>query len=634
MSSTKPTAASNTSGSEETVFRLAAALIGAVLGASALLSAAAAATSALAGHRPAWTPLADGPSVLARLVRDPAHPGGAYPEQVAAAVTGHPLTYWLVLGLLTTATIALVAVGAAAWWRRRELEPSRARWATAAVERRVSVPNDPAARPYRLVAGRGTRTRRLVAADDCISAIAIGPNGSGKSTGLIIPNVLEWAGPVVMTTTKLQDLPDVITARSALGPVHVFAPAGLPASTGGVDGMGVPVPLVAWSPVGYATTADAADRMAEWLCEASGLAADTRARAWVLQARKLIKPLLLAAHSTGGGTSELVRWIYEGRAATEEVTATLTPDTTDTAGTVTAQRGARLTAGEWAAARREYASTWSIHDEGIGSVLFTAYGLADAYARALPHEDAAARRFDVTTFLDHRAAVASPVRGAPVSTLLIVAPESDGDRFAPVITALLAAVIHDAEHRAAHTGRPLHPRLLLALDEAANVLRFPRLPALLTTARGNGIQLLLAYHDLGQLEHAAGTKQAARTIISNAKLRILLPGVGDLETLQYFSHLLGRTRTRQQSTTRGHDGHRSTSTSQTSDDLAPLHALRELPEGTAVVAYQNQPPIKVRLRRSYTDRDLRALTTRAPASAPAEPTAPAPAPAKASTDDR
>jgi type IV secretion system protein VirD4 len=353
----------------------------------------------------------------------------------------------------------------------------------------------------------------------------------------------------------------------------------------------------------------------------------------VLQARKLIKPLLLAAHASGGGTADLVRWIYDGRAAAEEVTATLTPPAVTPNHLASgAPQPQGLSEADLAAARREYASTWSIHDEGVGSVLFTAYGLADAYARALTYEAAVPDRFDPTTFLrptdptdvprdggqdggqdGGRGARDGPAAGPAggVRTLVIVAPESDGDRFAPLITALLAAILHAAEQAAAAAGAPLRPRLLLALDEAANVLRFPRLPALVTTARGNGIQLLLAYHDLGQLEHAAGSPAAARTIVSNAKLRILLPGVGDLDTLRYFSQLLGRTRVATGSATRGADGHRSTTSSETDQDLAPLHTLRELPDGQALVAYQNHPPIRVRLRRSYADRDLRALITRA-----------------------
>ena len=141
----------------------------------------------------------------------------------------------------------------------------------------------------------------------------------------------------------------------------------------------------------------------------------------------------------------------------------------------------------------------------------------------------------------------------------MVAPESETERFAPLFTALIASVVHAVEAEAGRRRAPVSPRMLLALDEAANVFRFPRLPHLLTTARGNGLQLLLAYHDLGQLEHVTGGREVARTVVSNAKLRLLLPGVGDVETLRYFSELLGRTRVRQTSTTRGFTGERSTS---------------------------------------------------------------------------
>jgi len=317
--------------------------------------------------------------------------------------------------------------------------------------------------------------------------------------------------------------------------------------------------------------------MAEWLCEASGLGADVRARAWIAQARKYIKPLLLAANSTGGGIAAFVRWVYDGQAAAEGVKAAL------------AQAG-------FAGARREYASTWSIHDEGIGSVLFTAYGLADAYSR--PSVRASAQRSDFT---------AADLLGDRPATLLIVAPESESDRFSPLFTALIASVVHEAEQHAAERGGPLEPRLLLALDEAANVFRFPRLPQLLTTARGNGIQLLLIYHDLGQLEHVYGGRPVARTLLSNAKLRMLLPGVGDLDTLRHFSDILGRTRIEQASITRGIDGRRSTSRSEGSEDLAPLHLLQQLPNGAAVLQYQNLPPMRIRLRFCYRDRDLRRL---------------------------
>ncbi len=427
------------------------------------------------------------------------------------------------------------------------------------------MPTDPTKRACRLVAGRGGRTGRLLAGGDCISAVALGPNGSGKSTALVAPNVLEWAGPVVTTTTKPQDVAVVHAARSARGPVWVVAPGGCP----GYD-------LSGWSPVDYCVDEESADRMAEWLVEASGMTGDPKARPWNAQARKYLKGLLLAAHVSGGGIDAFVDWIYAGQRAAADVSAILAD------------------AGH-AGARRGYDSTWLIHDEGKGSVLFTAFGLADTYARPSVRD---AARGSVPL---------GELFGQQPGTLILVAPESEMDRFAPYFTALISALVHEAETRAGAAGAPLSPRLLLALDEAGNVFRFPRLPNLLTTARGNGIQLLLVYHDLAQLEQVYGGRAVARTVLSNAKLRILLPGVGDLETLRYFSEMLGRQRVTLTGRSRGHDGRLSTSTSESAEDLAPLHLLQQLPADQAIVQYQNLPPMRVRLRFWFRDRHLRQL---------------------------
>ena len=139
------------------------------------------------------------------------------------------------------------------------------------------------------------------------------------------------------------------------------------------------------------------------------------------------------------------------------------------------------------------------------------------------------------------------------------------------------------------------------------MFRYPRLPHLLTTSRGNGIQLLLVYHDLAQVEHLYGGREVARTVLSNAKMRLLLPGVGDLDTLRYWSDLLGRTRTQTHGETSGADGHRSRSRNEHVDDLAPLHVLQQLPDGQAVLVYQNLPPTRVKLLPWYRNRRYKDL---------------------------
>ena len=390
--------------------------------------------------------------------------------------------------------------------------------------------------------------------------MVFGPNGSGKTTSLIVPNVLDWTGPVVMTTAKPQDLEPICTARAAHGPLWVIAPGGAPGHE-----------CTGWSPIAAASDDDAADRVAEWLVESSGMTGDPRSRPWNAQARKYLKGLLLAANLSGTSLQGWCDWLYAGERARDQIEDIL------------------RTHGRHAVAQ-EYASTFQIHDEGKGSVLFTAMGLADTYSRPGVVAAVASGGLDVDRLL------------AESGTLCIVTPSGEGDRFAPYFTALVTAVIHAAETRAAAQGGALTPRLLLALDEAGNVFRYPRLPHLLTTSRGNGIQLLLVYHDLAQVEHLYGGREVARTVLSNAKMRLLLPGVGDLDTLRYWSDLLGRTRTQTHGETSGADGHRSRSRNEHVDDLAPLHVLQQLPDGQAVLVYQNLPPTRVKLLPWYRNR--------------------------------
>jgi hypothetical protein len=119
-------------------------------------------------------------------------------------------------------------------------------------------------------------------------------------------------------------------------------------------------------------------------------------------------------------------------------------------------------------------------------------------------------------------------------------------------------------------------------------------------------------HDLAQLEHLYAGREVARTVLSNAKLRMLLPGVGDLETLRYWSELMGRTVVHSHGVSWGADGHRSRSRSEHDDPLAPLHLLQQLPGGKAVLVYENLPPARIRLRRWYTDRRLMQAATAEP----------------------
>jgi hypothetical protein len=54
-------------------------------------------------------------------------------------------------------------------------------------------------------------------------------------------------------------------------------------------------------------------------------------------------------------------------------------------------------------------------------------------------------------------------------------------------------------------------------------------------------------------------------------------------------------RTETTGVTTGYDGTRSRSRNEHSDHLAPLHKLQQLPQGEAVLLYENLPPARIRL---------------------------------------
>lgn len=562
MTATRPVGA--TASSDDMVNALGVVAL-ATLGAAGVCWAAARTTMLLTTGSHTGMPFSRSPAFVFELL------GSRNPDRAwAHAYPGAPPLevglFWLVLGTMLMGVTTASAVGFMLWPRQRRTATAEpARWATRRDERRIAVRREPATRRWRLTAGLGRQSHRLLAGKDCVSAVVFGPNGSGKTTSLIVPNVLDWDGPVVLTTAKPQDLEPICRARATKGPVWVIAPGGA-----------IGHPPSGWSPLEGIGDAETADRVAEWMVESSGMTDDAKARPWNAQARKYLKGLLLAAALNGGGIAQWVEWIHAGERARDHVEDILRE------------------AGHPASAR-EYSSTWQIHEEGKGSVLFTALGLADTYSR--PGILAAAERggFTPNELLSQG------------GTLCIVTPNAEGDRFAPYFTALLSAIIHQAETAAAASGRPVEPRLLLALDEAGNVFRYPRLPHLLTTARGNGIQLLLIFHDLAQVEHLYGGREVARTVMSNAKMRMLLPGVADLDTLRYWSDLIGHTRTETTGTTTGFDGKRSRSRNEHSDHLAPLHKLQQLPSGQAVLLYENLPPARVRLLPWYVDPRFRYL---------------------------
>ena len=118
--------------------------------------------------------------------------------------------------------------------------------------------------PGRVLLGR-LGHRRLVAAEARRSVLVVAPTQAGKTTRFVVPNVLCWTGPLLVTSVKGDVLCLTAAERARRGATHVFDPT---ASAG--------MTPCRWSPLLACRTYADAERVAGWLVTAAGVPTRTR----------------------------------------------------------------------------------------------------------------------------------------------------------------------------------------------------------------------------------------------------------------------------------------------------------------------------------------------------------------------
>ncbi len=433
----------------------------------------------------------------------------------------------------------------ATWARNRDLRP-------------LVVPGPV---PGRLVLGRSSR--RWIAAEVAQSVIVIGPTQSHKTTGFAVPALLEWEGPVVATSVKIDLVRDTLAWRERRGQVWLYDPTG---STG--------LPAARWSPLAASRTWVGARRTAAGLCGTARSHAGGPAEAdfWFALAAKLLAPLLLAAACGGRCMADVVRWVDEQEV--DEVVTLL-----EMAGAVQAIQAAR--------------ATWMREERQRSSVYTTAEAVLEAFADPTVAASSTWSEIDPGRLLD-----------GGTHTLYACAPAHEQRRLQPVFAALVDQVLASAYDQVTRTGRPLTPPLLVVLDEAANIAPLADLDTLAATAAGHGIQLVTVWQDMAQIVARYGERAA--TVVNNHRAKVVLSGISDPSTLDHVSRLVGEEEFSQASTTSDRRGGRSTTQSQSSRRLAPADALRRIQPGHGVLVYGHLPPCRLRLRPWYADARLSA----------------------------
>ncbi|MGA8724918.1 MAG: type IV secretory system conjugative DNA transfer family protein [Acidimicrobiales bacterium] len=335
------------------------------------------------------------------------------------------------------------------------------------------------------------------------SVMVLGPPRSGKTTSLIIPNVLASPGAVISTSTKPDVLDATIGARSRLGRCLLFDPTGTTETNARLE------PL-RWSPLQSCFEWTGSLATARALVEVgTGGGAGGLSRAehshWTERAQALLAPLLHAASLANCDMRTVLTWVDRRKAlpAQQILAAEGGPE---------AELPRNLLDGIVATEERELSGIWS-----------TASGALAGFRSEHALESTRAPDFDPYRFV------------RSTDTVYVAAPAHRQALVAPMVVGLVNDVRFAtfAREAAGTADRPV----LLALDELANIAPIPDLPSMVSEGGGQGLVTLACFQDLSQARqrwpaHAEGFPSLFGTTV-------VLPGIGDVRTLDALSLLAG-----------------------------------------------------------------------------------------------
>jgi type IV secretion system protein VirD4 len=424
--------------------------------------------------------------------------------------------------------------------------------------------------PGRVIVGRTSRLAglarggRLLASEDCHSVLIFGPTGSFKTSGVLVPGILDWHGPVLATSVKPDVLRATMAQRARKGEVIIIDPLGASGEA-----------VAQWTPLASCGTWRGAQDMAVMLANAIEQTPTEEQRPehrfWKTMGTKFLAPILHAAAVKGLVMRDVLHWLdtREDEAVTEILQVT----------------GVQAALDAW------NSSQWR-GERARDSLYATAEEVLHVYGNERVAAWTEGHNLDVDYFLQGE------------HTIYLYAPAHQQRLLRPLFETITQQVVAAAQEKAARSPDGLlDPRLGLFLDEAGNCAALSDLDVLATTARGQGIQLVTVWHDKSQLEARYGAK--ASTILNNHRAKLFLSGLADLSALELGSRLIGDRQQVEQSRSLGSDGRHSLNESPLYRPLLPVEDLRRLRPGEGVLLYGHLRPTPVRLRPFYAPAERR-----------------------------
>ncbi len=341
--------------------------------------------------------------------------------------------------------------------------------------------------------GRGVRGD--ASSGDERSTLVLGPSRSGKTSSIVVPNLLITSRSCVVTSTK-NDVVSLMARSSREGATLLFDPSGTVHTPPGVHRIG-------YSPIRQSFSWDGAILASRSLIDIARRGRGDRSDDhWTERAGALVAPLLHATALRDESLGQLASRVDERRA--DDVVHELTERYGEHHPSVSLLRGVLATE------ERERSSIWSTTSGLFAGVRTDA---ARASAREAP--------LDLDAFLSgpHQLHIVAPSRHQAVTI--------------PLVVGLIEELVH-----ATYDRHDQGARLLLALDELANVAPLPRLASIVSEGGGQGVLTLACLQDLSQARSRWGT--SAEGFLSLFPTTVVLPGIADRPTLEMLRNLAGR----------------------------------------------------------------------------------------------
>jgi type IV secretory pathway TraG/TraD family ATPase VirD4 len=521
--------------------------------------------------------LAAGLGAALRLPSHLADPRQAWPASVRAGLPGGIMPFAVAglssLAALGSGTVFLIRRGTGK--RRRRGFASRAdlnaSLAGKAVTDRGKVVRPSLARAKITVEDVGIRLGRAMpsglplACSGEDSVLVLSAPRQGKTSDFIIPWLHTWPGAALATSIR----PDVLLAtavpRRGCGPVAVMAPTGM------IDWPEV----LRWDPASGCGSFDKAHARADVMVTVGKSASSsdsTDGGYFAMNATNLLAAWLHAAALSGGGARDVLKWAFDERDDAPIRILASCPEAAD--GTA-----AMLDALYRLPPDTTRASLWTTAQTAVSPLLAPA-----ARKVFLP---APGQGADLGDFL--RAG----------GTCYLMASERRASVLAPVVSAFADDLIETATVIAAGLpGGRLDPPLGLFLDEVANIVPLPQLPALMSFSGGTGIFVAAVFQSMAQARNRWG-HDAAAMLWGAATVKAILGGLAG-DDLREISELAGEYRETVVAWQRGHGGSSLSSSLQDRKTLTPgqIRTLSAI-EREGLIIHATTPVVKTRMTRHY-----------------------------------